>query len=280
MKPTGSVNVEIIATGDELLYGRILDTNSHWLAQRVAEMGAKLRRVTVIGDEPETIAAVLHDALNRDAHFIIFSGGLGPSEDDLTVDSIGKALGRRTVIDEEGAERIRSVYRQRGITDEAPLRRGERMARVLEGSTPMHNPVGFAVGMCVEEAGKKICTLPGVPSEMKAVFDAHVAPMIEGTATSVFLARAYNVTMVWRNFFPVYRGMQRDYPDMYIKNAATPPVEGEDRNKVHTIKVDVVLEAPTLEEAEAKMDAFLEDYMRRIEAAGGGRMAPVETQQP
>jgi len=280
MKPTGSVNVEIIATGDELLYGRILDTNSHWLAQRVAEMGAKLRRVTVLGDEPETIAAVLHDALNRDAHFIIFSGGLGPSEDDLTVDSIGKALGRRTVIDEEGAERIRSVYRQRGITDEAPLRRGERMARVLEGSTPMHNPVGFAVGMCVEEAGKKICTLPGVPSEMKAVFDAHVAPMIEGTATSVFLARAYNVTMVWRNFFPVYRGMQRDYPDMYIKNAATPPVEGEDRNKVHTIKVDVVLEAPTLEEAEAKMDAFLEDYMRRIEAAGGGRMAPVETQQP
>jgi len=280
MKPTGSVNVEIIATGDELLYGRILDTNSHWLAQRVAEMGAKLRRVTVIGDEPETIAAVLHDALNRDAHFIIFSGGLGPSEDDLTVDSIGKALGRRTVIDEEGAERIRSVYRQQGITDEAPLRRGERMARVLEGSTPMHNPVGFAVGMCVEEAGKKICTLPGVPSEMKAVFDAHVAPMIEGTATSVFLARAYNVTMVWRNFFPVYRGMQRDYPDMYIKNAATPPVEGEDRNKVHTIKVDVVLEAPTLEEAEAKMDAFLEDYMRRIEAAGGGRMAPVETQQP
>jgi nicotinamide-nucleotide amidase len=275
MKPTGSVNVEIIATGDELLYGRILDTNSHWLAQRVAELGAKLRRVTMIGDEPETIAAALHDALKRDAHFIIFSGGLGPSEDDLTVDSIGEALDRSTVIDEEGAEKIRAVYRQRGITDEASYRRGERMARVLEGSTPMHNPVGFAVGMCVEEAGKKICTLPGVPSEMKGMFDAHVAPMIEGTATSVFLARTFNVTMVWKDFFPLYREMQRDYPEMYIKNAATPPVEGEDRDKAHTIKVDFVLEAPTHEEAEAKMNGFLADYLSRIENAGGGRMEPI-----
>ena len=275
MKPTGSVNVEIIATGDELLYGRILDTNSHWLAQRVAEMGAKLRRVTMIGDEPETIAEALHDALKRDAHFIIFSGGLGPSEDDLTVESIGEALGRRTVVDEEGADKIRAVYRQRGITDEASHRRGERMARVLEDSTPMQNPVGFAVGMCVEEAGKKICTLPGVPSEMKGMFDAHVAPMIEGTATSVFLARTYNVTMVWKDFFPIYRQMQSDYPDMYIKNAATPPVEGEDRDKVHTIKVDFVLEAPTQEEAEAKMSEFLEDDRGRIEAAGGGRLDPV-----
>jgi molybdenum cofactor synthesis domain-containing protein len=275
MKPTGSVNVEIIATGDELLYGRILDTNSHWLAQRVAEMGAKLRRVTVIGDEPETIAEALHDALKRDAHFIIFSGGLGPSEDDLTVDSIGEALGRRTVIDEEGAEKIRAVYRRRGINDEASHRRGVRMARVLEGSIPIHNPVGFAVGMCVEEAGKKICTLPGVPSEMKGMFDAHVAPMIEGTATSVFLAKTYNVSMVWKDFFPLYREMQRDYPDMYIKNAATPPVEGEDRDKVHTIKVDFVLEAPSHEEAEAKMIGFLADYMSRIDKAGGGRMEPI-----
>ncbi|HUV55113.1 MAG TPA: competence/damage-inducible protein A [Candidatus Krumholzibacteriaceae bacterium] len=277
MKPTGSVNVEIIVTGDELLYGRILDTNSHWIAQRVAEMGAKLRRVTMIGDEPETIAAALHDALKRDAHFIIFSGGLGPSEDDLTVDSIGEALERRTVIDEEGAEKIRAVYRRRGTTDDATYRRGERMARVLEGSTPMQNPVGFSVGMCVEEAGKKICTLPGVSSEMRGMFDAHIAPMIASTATSVFLARTYYISMVWRDFFPLYREMQLDYPDTYIKNAATPPVEGEDRDKVHTIKVDIVLEAPTQEEAEAKMSEFLADYMSRIEAAGGGRMEPVDS---
>jgi molybdenum cofactor synthesis domain-containing protein len=272
MKPTGSVNVEIIATGDELMYGRILDTNSHWLAQRVAELGAKLRRVTMIGDEPETIAAALHDALKRDAHFILFTGGLGPSEDDLTVDSIGAALGRGTVIDSVGSQRIRAIYAKRGIVDEAAFRRGERMARVLENSEPLQNPVGFAVGMCIEEAGKRICTLPGVPAEMKGMFDAHVAPMIQSRATSVFEARAYNVTMVWRDFFTVYNRMQKDYPDVYIKNAATPPVEGEDRSNIHTIKVDLVLEGKTHEEAKAKMDALVEDYMGRIEDLDGGTM--------
>ena len=272
MKPTGSVNVEIIATGDELIFGRILDTNSNWIAKRVAEMGASLRRVTTIGDEPELIASTIKDALLRDAHFIIVTGGLGPSADDLTVDSIGMALGRKPIINEEGAGKIEAVYKKRGITDQATINRGRRMARVLKGSTPLQNPVGFAVGMAVEAGGKTICTLPGVPDEMKSMFDTHVAPMIESQATSVFLAKTYNISMVWKKFFPIYRKMQEDYPDIYIKNAATPPVEGEDREEVHTIKVDFVLEAATPEEAAEKMDAFLEDYHHRIMESGGGEM--------
>jgi len=272
MKPTGSVNVEIIATGDELIYGRIVDTNSHWISQRVAELGARLRRVTMIGDEPELIASTLNEALLRDAHFIVVTGGLGPNEDDLTVDSIGLALGRKTVIDEEGAQKIEAVYRKRGIIDRSSISRGRRMARILEDSHAMQNPVGFSVGMAVDVGGKTVCTLPGVPAEMKGMFDAHVAPMIESQSTSVFYGRTYNVSMVWKDFFPLYREMQRDYPDVYIKNAATPPVEGEDRGKVHTIKVDFVLEAPTLEEAEEKMEALLGDYKSRINAVGGGEM--------
>ena len=272
MKPTGSVNVEIIATGDELIYGRILDTNSHWIAKRVAEMGAHLRRVTMIGDEPELIASTLNEALLRDAHFIVVTGGLGPSADDLTVDSIGMALDRETIIDEEGAGKIEASYRKRGITDDATINRGRRMARVLEGSKPMQNPVGFAVGMAIEVAGKTVCTLPGVPAEMKGMFDTHVAPMIESESTSVFLAKTYNISMVWKEFFPIYRKMQIDYPDIYIKNAATPPVEGADRSRVHTIKVDFVLEAATHDEAEEQMKTFLADYKQRIESTGGGRM--------
>jgi molybdenum cofactor synthesis domain-containing protein len=272
MKPTGSVNIEIIATGDELIYGRILDTNSHWIAKRVAEMGAHLRRVTMIGDEPEIIASTLNEALLRDAHFIIVTGGLGPSSDDLTVDSIGMALNKETIIDEVGAGKIEARYRERGITDEAQINRGRRMARVLEGSLALQNPVGFAVGLAVDVANKTVCTLPGVPAEMKGMFDAHVAPLIESESTSVFYAKTYNVSMIWRDFFPIYTQMQHDYPEIYIKNEATPPVEGDDRTKVHTIKVDFVLEAPTRDEAEAKMNDFLADYQKRIDVAGGGRM--------
>ena len=272
MKPTGNVNVEIIATGDELIYGRILDTNSNWIAKRVAEMGAKLRRVTMIGDEPELIGSTLLDALKRDAHFIVITGGLGPSEDDLTVDSIGVALSQKTLIDEEGAAKIEATYRKRGITEQSSIDRGRRMARILEESQPMQNPVGFAVGMKVDIGGKTVCTLPGVPSEMKGMFDAHVAPMIMSQTNTVFVARTFNVSMVWKDFFPLYRQMQVDYPDIYIKNAATPPVEDEDREKVHTIKVDFVLEAPTIEEAETAMEDFLAVYRRRIDEAGGGEM--------
>lgn len=272
MKPTGSVNVEIIATGDELLYGRILDTNSHWIAQRVAELGARLRRITTIGDEPEIIGSTLLEALKRDAHFIIFTGGLGPSADDLTVDSIGHALGKKTVIDDQGAQKIIKAYKKRGITDNAAIERGIRMARLLEDSEPLQNPVGFSIGMKVQDAGKTIFTCPGVPSEMKGIFNTHIAPLIQSKANSVFLARTYNVSMVWKDFFPLYREMQMDYPDIYIKNAATPPVENGGRGEVHTIKVDFVLEAPTHDLAEREMSLFLDDYLRRIEVAGGGEM--------
>ena len=149
------------------------------------------------------------------------------------------------------------------------------MARILEDSAAIQNPVGFAVGMRIEEAGKSIFTLPGVPAEMKSMFDTYVAELIRSRSTSVFLARTYNVTMVWKDFFTVYREMQVDYPDIYIKNAATPPVEGEDRNKIHTIKVDVVLEAETQLEAENQMDLFLRDYRKRIDTIGGGRIDPI-----
>jgi molybdenum cofactor synthesis domain-containing protein len=272
VKPTGSVNIEIISTGDELLYGRILDTNSHWLAKRVAEIGAKITRVTMIGDEPDVIASTLQEALGRDAQFIIFTGGLGPSSDDLTVYSIGLALDRSIIIDKESAEKIRSVYRNRGITDHTNIKRGERMARILEGSIAIQNPVGFAVGMIIELLGKTICTLPGVPAEMRGMFDSHVAPLIEEKSNSKFEARAINVKMVWKDFFPLYRQLQNDYPDMYIKNAATPPVEDEDRNKIQIIKVDLVLEASTVNEAKRKMESFLDDYRKRIDAVGGGEI--------
>jgi len=272
MNQKGSCRVEIIATGDELMYGRILDTNSHWIAQRVAELGGTLRRVTMIGDDPELIASALREALDRDAHFIIFTGGLGPSEDDLTVESIAATLGRKTVLDEATVQKIREVYKGRGITDPADFARGERMARIPEGSEPMPNQVGFSVGMMMRHMGKLVFTLPGVPPEMKGMFDVHIAPLIEEKATSKLLARTIHVHMIWKNFFPVLRELQRDYPEIYIKNASTAPAAGENRDNPHTIKVDIVIEAPTAEEATSKMDAFLTEYQKRIDAWGGGEI--------
>jgi molybdenum cofactor synthesis domain-containing protein len=266
VKHKGSPRVEVIATGDELIYGRILDTNSNWLAKRLAEMGAELRRVTMVGDDYDDMRDTLLGALDRDTEIIIFTGGLGPSEDDFTVDAIGRALGKAVVTDPVGFQKIKGIYERRG----SDLKRGARMARILEGSEGIQNHVGMSVGMRLLHMGKLIFTLPGVPQEMQGMFDEHIAPVVEAEAKHKLLGHTYGVSMVWKDFFPVYTKLQADYPEIYIKNAATPPEAEEERSKVKEIKVDIVVQGATMREAEEKMESFMAEYKRRVDAAGGG----------
>jgi molybdenum cofactor synthesis domain-containing protein len=258
--------VEVISTGDEILFGRIVDTNSAWIARRAAELGAPLRRVTSVGDDLGEISGVLREALEREADLILFTGGLGPSEDDLTVDAIGLALSREVVLDQGAVEWIRKKYAERGLHNTT---RGERMARVVDGSRALENPVGMATGMELVEGGSTIMTFPGVPSEMKAMFDAYAAPLIEGRTTSRFAANTVVARVVFKEFFPKYLGMQADYPDVYIKNAATPPESPEERAKVKDITVDVVAEGGSREESAKILDEVLAEFDRRLGEVGG-----------
>ena len=259
-------SVEIIVTGDEILFGRILDTNSHWLAERVTELGARLRRVTCVGDEFGEIGGVLLEALERGSDLIIMTGGLGPSADDLTVEAIARAVGRDVVHDQGAIEKIRHSYAERAFHDTA---RGERMARVVDGAKAIPNPVGMAVGMMLPVGASTVVTFPGIPVEMRAMFDESVAQLIEEGAPTKFVAEAVTARIVFRDFFPIYREMQQDHPDIYIKNAATPPMVAEERLKVHDIKVDVVVESSNREGSQAKMVEVLDDFRRRIEGGGG-----------
>ncbi len=266
VKHKGSPRVEVIATGDELIYGRILDSNSNWIAKRLAELGAELRRVTMVGDDYDDLRDALKDALDRDAEIVIFTGGLGPSEDDFTIDAIGRALGLSVTHDPVGFGKIKEIYERRG----SDLKRGARMARILEGSEAIQNAVGMSVGMKLLHNGKLIFALPGVPSEMQGMFNSCIAPIILAEAKHKLVARTYGVSMVWKDFFPVYTQLQADYPEVYIKNAATPPEAEEDRSKVKEIKVDIVIQGATVKEGEAKMESFMEEYKRRVDLAGGG----------
>ncbi len=266
MKHKGSPRVEIIATGDELIYGRILDTNSNWLAKRLTEIGAELRRVTMVGDDYDDMRDALLKALDRDAEIIIFTGGLGPSEDDFTIDAIGRALGLAVTNDPVGFEKIREIYARRG----SDPKRGMRMTRILEGSEAVQNRVGMSVGMKLLYNGKLIFALPGVPQEMQGMFDDGIAPVLEAEAKHKLLGHTYGVAMVWKDFFPVYTQLQKDYPEVYIKNAATPPEAEEERSKVKEIKVDIVVQGATKRDAQEKMECFMAEYKRRVDAAGGG----------
>ncbi|MBN1683242.1 competence/damage-inducible protein A [Candidatus Bathyarchaeota archaeon] len=272
MKHKGSPRIEIIATGDELIYGRILDTNSNWLAKRLAEIGAELRKITVIGDDYEDLSKALNSALLSDAEMIIFTGGLGPSEDDFTVDAIGKALGINVIIDQNALNKIKEIYARRGLNDSVSISRGSRMARILDGSFPLQNPIGMSVGMKLNYNNKTIFSLPGIPVEVQGIFDTHITPIIEATSTHKLLGRTFYVTMVWKNFFDLYRKLQSDYPEIYIKNAATPPGQDDKRDQVRTIKIDIVVQAATIPEAEIKMNSFISDYKKRILTFGDGNI--------
>jgi molybdenum cofactor synthesis domain-containing protein len=265
--------VEVVSTGDEILFGRIVDTNSAWIARRAAELGARLRRVTSVGDDLDEISEVLREVVGRGPDLILFTGGLGPSEDDLTVEAIGLTLGRDVVFDQGAVERIRRRYEERGIRSTA---RGERMARVVDGSRALENLVGMATGMELVEGGSTIMTFPGVPSEMKAMFNAYAAPLIEGGTTSRFAANTVVARVVFRDFFPVYRRMQVDYPDVYIKNAATPPEAPEERLRVKDITVDVVVEGGSREESEGVLEEVLAEFDRRLGEVGGRLILDLE----
>ena len=258
--------VEVISTGDEILFGRIVDTNSAWIARRAAELGAPLRRVTSVGDDLGEISGVLLEALERRPDLIIITGGLGPSKDDLTMVAIGLALGRKVIFDQQAVERIRRRYRERGIQ---VTTRVERMARIVDGSRALENVVGMATGIEIVEGDTTVMAFPGVPGEMKAMFDAYAAPLIEGGTALRFVANTVVARVVFKDFFPVYRGMQADYPDVYIKNAGTSPEGPEERARVKEITVDVVVKGENQDECEVTLENVLAEFDRRLGEVGG-----------
>lgn len=266
MRLPSEVGIEIIATGDEILFGRIVDTNSSWIARRASEVGARLRRVTCVGDDVDEIAQVLREALSRGSNFIVFTGGLGPSEDDVTIEAIGKAVDRGIELNQGAVEMLRDKCASLRV-ELTSLRK--RMARILEGSEPIPNPVGLATGMILREGATIIVALPGIPEEMKAMFDGNIASMIEEQASSKFLGKTVMIRIVWKDFFPMYRSLLRDFRDIYLKNVATPPIMAEEREKVKEIDVDIVVQAPSRAECEEMMRAFLKEFRSRTEASGG-----------
>lgn len=165
-------NAEIVAIGSELLLGQIVDTNSAWMAQRLSDLGVNLFFKTIVGDNPGRMKEVIGRALDR-ADFVITSGGLGPTQDDLTREIIAEVCGRRLVRDPGLLEQIDTRFRRRGMI---MTPNNERQADIPEGAIPVENPNGTAPSFIVEHEKGIIYALPGVPHEMKWLFENEVTP--------------------------------------------------------------------------------------------------------
>ena len=174
--------VEILAIGNEVLAGNVIDTNSHWLCQQLAARGASIRRVTVLPDEPAEIADCLQGALVHAPRLIITCGGLGPTRDDLTVAAIAAALGLELIEHPAAFAMVRDFYVElaaRGdVTTAEMLPARSKMAQMPAGAEPLRNAVGAAPGVLLTLGATTIVSLPGVPAEMKDIFSNSLGPRL------------------------------------------------------------------------------------------------------
>ena len=181
------MRVEIISIGEELVLGEIADTNARHIGRELAERGIEIARTTVVGDDRGEVAAAFSEALCR-ADIVLATGGLGPTEDDLTREGLADALGVALV---ESPEAWDTIARRR--KDAPPGEMDLRQARVPLGADIIPNPRGSAPGIRAEREGRLVFVMPGVPHEMKGMFEEQVRPEVlshvNGRAACVRLRR-------------------------------------------------------------------------------------------
>lgn len=166
---------EIITIGDELLIGQVVDTNSAWMAQRLNEIGIKVKQISSVSDDESHILKALYEASLR-ADIILITGGLGPTKDDITKKTLCKYFKTGLKFDEESFKIIESIFISRG-RQVTPINRLQ--AEVPENCTVLHNYQGTAPGMWFEQNEKIYISMPGVPSEMKGLMEKIVIPKIK-----------------------------------------------------------------------------------------------------
>ena len=168
------MKAEIIAVGTELLLGQIVDTNSAHIAQQLTTVGLDLHFKSTVGDNLERIKNTLRTALDR-ADFVITTGGIGPTLDDLTREAVAEVLGRPLVFQPHLFDQIRDFFTRLG---RAVSENNRKQAYIPEGAIPIENPVGTAPGFIAEQDDKAILSVPGVPHEMRYFMEHSVLPYL------------------------------------------------------------------------------------------------------
>jgi nicotinamide-nucleotide amidase len=178
------MKAEIIAVGTELLLGEILDTNSQYLSQQMSGLGIDLYYISHIGDNLNRLTSAVLQALDR-SDLLIMTGGLGPTEDDLTREAIAAALGETMEVQPELENHLRTWYFRRN----RPMpERNMKQATLIPSASTIPNPIGTAPGWWVETNGKVIATMPGVPVEMRKMWEEQILPRLQEIAGTGVIA--------------------------------------------------------------------------------------------
>ncbi|HFR3661872.1 TPA: competence/damage-inducible protein A [Streptococcus suis] len=177
------MKAELIAVGTEILTGQIINTNAQILSEKCAELGIDVYFHTAVGDNENRLLSVLEVASQR-SDLVILCGGLGPTEDDLTKQTLATFLGKNLVFDELAMAKLDRFFASRPGRVRTP--NNERQAQIVEGSQALQNPAGLAVGGMIEQDGVTYIVLPGPPSELKAMFSESLLPLLSQSQQQLY----------------------------------------------------------------------------------------------
>ena len=177
------MKAELITVGTELLTGQIVNTNAQFLSEKFAELGIDVFFQTTVGDNRKRLLSVIELASTR-SDLVVLCGGLGPTEDDLTKQTLAEFLGRKLVFDEQASQKLDAFFALRPKHTRTP--NNERQAQIIEGSMPLQNRTGLAVGGYVSVDGVRYVVLPGPPSELKPMVTEELIPLISNGHTQLY----------------------------------------------------------------------------------------------
>ena len=260
--------VEILCVGNELLSGITLNSNAHWLAGQIASAGGVLKRVTVVRDDLSEISAAVQETLARKPDILIITGGLGATYDDMTFEGVALALGSKVTLDGRAVKMLKKSYAVRKLNYELTEAR-LKMAKIPEGSTPIQNLLGSAPGVFLQTGETKIFCLQGVPSEMRAIFEKHVMPLVKkDVGRFVALEVNYNVRGVTEAMIaPMLASIVGSHPRdaIYLK---THP-QGYYRKNTPQIRIQLISRGRGRKEVKKRLDAIAKTIKQEVARLGG-----------
>ena len=256
------MRAEILSIGTELLLGHITDTNASWLAQQLGPLGIDLFYVSTVGDNLERLTARLAQARER-SDLVIMTGGLGPTEDDLTREGIAAVLHETPIVDEQLEASLRAFFASRGIL---MPERNIKQAWTLPSVTILANPIGTAPGWWAERDDKVLVAMPGVPYEMKRMWQNEVMPRLRLRTGESLFTRILRVAGMGESSV-------EERLDAVLHNANPTVATYAKRDAVD---VRITAKAPTTDEAQA----MVEGVEARVRATLGQHIFGIDDETP
>lgn len=221
----------VIAVGDELLRGHTHDTNTHWLAQRLYALGFPLHRGHLVSDVQEEIVAMVRTEIDGGATAVFCCGGLGPTPDDRTLAALAAALDRPLALDETARKHIQDridwLHGIGRIATNELREANRRMAEVPEGAVILNNSMGMAPGLAIpinapDEEPRHLFVLPGVPRELKTIFDEQIAPGYLSGGSAHVTEEVHFSRAVEAEFWDLLNHVEREFPGLSVGSYPQP----------------------------------------------------------